>query len=134
MDKTVQHLGSYVSGFDSKFETTYPDVLETTLTWALLQVIRTQGQDMFFRPQKVFFDFFQKPFCYRQGLVYRKLFYDGLVMPYVYLFGTGSNFWMFEFFHNEKCQIPNFFHQNMRIISPHSPQDSSTFLRRIWPK
>ena len=122
MDKTVQHFGSHVSGFDSKFETTYPDVLETTSTWALLQVIRAQGQDTFFRPQKVFFDFFQKPFCYRQGLVYRKLFYDGLVMPYVYLFGTGSNFWMFEFFHNEKCQFPNFFHQNMIIISPPSPR------------
>ena len=56
--QTVQHLGSYVSGFDSKFETTYQDVLETTLTWALLQVIKTQGQKMFFRPQKVVFDFF----------------------------------------------------------------------------
>ena len=58
MDKTVQHLESFVSGFDGNFETTYPDVLETTLTWALLQVIKTQGQKMFFRPQKVVFDFF----------------------------------------------------------------------------
>ena len=63
MDKTVQHLGSYVSGFDGKFETTYLDVLEITLTWGLLQVIRTQGPEMFFRPQKVFFDFFHKFLC-----------------------------------------------------------------------
>ena len=60
MDITVHHLGSCVFEIDSGFESTYPYLLETMITWALWQVIVTQQGKVIFKLKMSVFDFFEK--------------------------------------------------------------------------